>query len=106
MKFQLTKEQAFRKKLVLQVINKEMTAKSAAIEAGLTKRAVQKAVTLSTEIFLSYTEIQVKYETTSDGPKTETELLESFRTQEWMEKILSRILHILSLQRFLTKNSR
>lgn len=44
MKFQLTKEQAFRKKLVLQVINKEMTTKSAAIEVGLTKRAVQKAV--------------------------------------------------------------
>jgi len=44
MKVQLSQQQEFRKKLLLKVINKKITTKEAAIEAGLTKRAIQKAV--------------------------------------------------------------
>ena len=44
MKTQLTLQQEFRKRLLLQVISKKKTTKEAAIEAGLTKRAIQKAI--------------------------------------------------------------
>lgn len=44
MSAKLTQQQEERKKLILKVVNKQITTREAAIEAGLTMRAIQKAV--------------------------------------------------------------
>lgn len=44
MSAKLTQQQEERKKLILKVVNKELTTREAAVEAGFTIRAIQKAV--------------------------------------------------------------
>lgn len=81
MSAKLTQQQEERKKLILKVVNKELTTREAAVEAGLTIRAIQKAVQRykNMAMILLFTETLAVFVKISDEPKTKPESLIFFR---------------------------